>query len=112
MSADVGVVCTDEEPCWDADTMGNRSFGPEWDCAVEGDGVCDPSCRPEGELTVCGPVPQPLGGVPTEVVAVASPVLPATGAPVDVIAVNGLILVVVAAVLLWIGRSERRERRS
>lgn len=33
--------CQEDDPCWDADTMGNRTFNPDvWDCNTQGDGTC------------------------------------------------------------------------
>lgn len=34
------VKCQEDDPCWDADTMGNKGYGPEWNCHTMGDRIC------------------------------------------------------------------------
>jgi hypothetical protein len=36
----VVTTCQEDDPCWDAETMGNGNVGPKWDCKTMGDHKC------------------------------------------------------------------------
>ncbi|AVR77037.1 hypothetical protein SEA_JABIRU_87 [Mycobacterium phage Jabiru] len=36
-----GIVITEDDPRWDAETMGNGNVGPDWDCHTMGNQICE-----------------------------------------------------------------------
>lgn len=46
------LYIAEDDPRWDAETMGNHRAGPDWNCETMGDKVCQPVIRREGNLMI------------------------------------------------------------